>query len=534
VIGSNNHGVWNEQGAAIKITVAQPWWEKLKAEKEAAELARRAAEAANRAKSVFLANMSHELRTPLNAILGFCQIMQRNPSLTADLQENLNIINRSGEHLLDLINDIVEMSKIEAGRVTLNENNFDLYRLLGDLENMLHLRATDNGLQLRFERAPDVPQYIRTDEGKLREVLINLLGNAIKFTEVGGVTLRVSRAEEQRSRGAREIEKASSLPPSFPALQLHFEVSDTGPGIAPNELDSIFEPFIQTESGRQSQRGTGLGLSISRQFVQLMGGEINVRSEVGQGTIFRFDIHVSQVEAAALPTTQPSRRVIGLAPNQPVYRLLVVDDQADSRRLLVKLLEPLGFEVKEAGNGQEGLEIWEQWRPDLIWLDIRMPVLDGYEVTKKIKATPDGPSTIIIALTASVFEEERAEVLSSGCNDFVRKPFQEAEIFNKLVEHLGVRYVYEDLAVSRQPLALREESKIEDLKAEIGQLPAELVARLAEATELSDMELIDQVIANIHRHNARLAKALSNLAGDFRYEEILALVQEQDSTSGHS
>ena len=412
--------------------------------KEAAEEARRAAEVANEAKSAFLANMSHELRTPLNAILGFSQIMQRDPALPTGQRENLNIINRSGEHLLILINDILEMSKIEAGRITLSENNFDLYRLLADLESMFRLRTRDKSLQLCFERSLDVPQYIRTDEGKLRQVLINLLSNAVKFTEKGAITLRVN-ADRDRDR-----ESLSAL--SISPLYLLFEVEDTGPGIAPEEQDSIFDVFVQAESGRKAQEGgTGLGLPISRQFVQLMGGELTVESppsipptggevrggiphwegrkgfppsggEVkgGQGSIFRFDIQISQVAATDVQPTQPARRVIGLEPNQPVYRLLVVDDSVDNRKLLVELLEPLGFEIREANNGQESIEVWERWQPDLIWMDMRMPVMDGYEAIRQIKAAPGGQSTIIVALTASAFEKERARVLSTGCDDFVR------------------------------------------------------------------------------------------------------------------
>jgi signal transduction histidine kinase/DNA-binding NarL/FixJ family response regulator len=483
-----------------------------------AEEARVAAENANRAKSVFLANMSHELRTPLNAILGFSQIMQRDPTLTTKQQENLNLINRSGEHLLTLINDVLEMSKIEAGRVTLNEDICDLYHLLDDLENMLRLRAMDKGLHLHFERALDVPQYVRTDEGKLRQVLINLLSNAIRFTTEGYIKCQVSMIKDQ----TKNVPPGPETPDTF---KLWFEVSDTGLGIALDELDTIFDAFVQTESGRLSQRGTGLGLPISRQFVQLLGGEMGVKSEIGQGTTFQFDIQTSSVEAVEVPTTQPTHQVVGLAPNQPVYRLLVVDDNIDNRKLLVNLLESLGFDVREAGNGQEGIEIWEQWQPDLIWMDIRMPVLDGYEATRRIKATPNGQSTIIVALTAGAFEEERAAVLSIGCDDFVRKPFQEAEIYNKIAEHLGVRYVYEEARARSQEPGSGGQLSIEDLESELATLPAELLANFKEAVELGNVRKVDKAIAEIHGHNAPLAKTLANLADNFEYDKLLTLAQ---------
>jgi signal transduction histidine kinase/ActR/RegA family two-component response regulator len=386
--------------------------------------AKQSAEAANSSKSEFLANMSHELRTPLNAILGFAQVMNRDASLAPQQQENLGIINRSGEHLLSLINDVLDMSKIEAGRITLTENAFDLYQLLRTIQEMFQLKAESKGLQLSIECTPDLPDYIYTDESKLRQILINLLGNAVKFTQEGGVILRV-RAKEQ--------EKITSPHP----FSLIFEVEDTGPGIAPNELESLFEPFVQTETGRKSQQGTGLGLPISRKFVQLMAGDITVNSTPGQGTIFQFDIQVKLAEVADLPEPQQTRRVLGLEPGQPEYRILVVDDRDLNRRLLTKLLSPVGFQVREAENGQEAIAVWSSWEPHLIWMDMRMPVMNGYEATKQIKSDLKGQATAIVALTASILEEEKAVVLGAGYDDFVRKPFREDAIWEKIAKYLG-------------------------------------------------------------------------------------------------
>jgi PAS domain S-box-containing protein len=469
--------------------------------------ARREAEAANQAKSVFLANMSHELRTPLNAILGFTQLMDRDPNLTAAQQENLGIINRSGEHLLALINEVLEMSKIEAGRVTLEETSFDLYRLLDGLEEMFGLRARDKGLALSFERAENVPQYVRTDEGKLRQVLSNLLGNAVKFTQEGGVALRVR-----------------ALSPSQERETLHFEVEDTGPGIAPEELAVVFDPFVQATSGQQPQEGTGLGLSISRQYVRLMGGDLTVSSELGQGSLFKFDVQIGLADATEVQAAQPRRRVLGLEPNQPIYRLLVAEDKGTNRQLLVKLLEPLGFEVKEAVNGQEALEVWERWEPHLIWMDMRMPVMDGYEATRRIKATTKGQATVIIALTATAFEEDRERVLLEGCNDFVRKPFREDEIFDKLAEHLGVRFVYEEQA----PPATAQLAEAQDVltPAALAALPTGWVADLQQATVKADLNLILTLVDQIRGENPALADALADLAQNFGYKEILTLIEQ--------
>jgi signal transduction histidine kinase/CheY-like chemotaxis protein len=473
------------------------------------------ANAANRAKSEFLASMSHELRTPLNAILGFTQLMVRDASIRPSQMENLQIINRSGEHLLTLINDVLEMSKIEAGHTVLNENIFDLHHLLDSLEDMLKFKAQSKGLQLSCERHSGVPRHVKTDEGKLRQVLINLLGNAIKFTQVGGVTLRVTRQQDTSSRQAID-----SSPSSL--IHLCFEVQDTGPGIAPEEMSSLFEPFAQAEAGRLSKQGTGLGLPISRQFVHLMGGEISVDSWVGQGTVFSFSISVHPVDTIATPTPHPHRTVIGLVPHQPRYRLLIVEDQWENRQLLVKLLKPLGFELREAENGKEGLTLWQTWQPHLIWMDMRMPVMDGYEATRRIKAQSQGHrSPIIIALTASAFDEERAAILATGCDDFVRKPAEESTIYHMLAQHLGVKYLYEE---TPQPVA--PPSPVPKLVAQdLHRMPKEWIEQLHQAAIQVDGERISQLLASIPADCPELAAQLSELTNNFCFDEILDLTQ---------
>ncbi len=434
-----------------------------------AQRARDAADAANQAKSEFLANMSHELRTPLNAILGFAQVMIRDPQISLDQLEHLEIIGRSGEHLLSLINDVLEMSKIEAGQTTLNCTSFDLYRLLVSLQEMLDMKAESKGLQLIVDRPPEIPRYIRSDESKLRQVLLNLLGNAIKFTDCGSITLRI--------RFVTHSPTELIHPP-----QLIFEIEDTGPGIAPGELPHLFEAFAQTEAGRRSQEGTGLGLPISQKFARLMGGDIVVSSHLGIGSVFRCHIAIELADASEVPATAPRRRVIGLLPGQPTYRILIAEDKWANRQLLVKIFEPLGFEVREASNGQEAIDLWRDWQPHLIWMDMRMPVMDGYAATRAIKAEsqaakqssldPAHPENqpqdqsqnqnqtqsqnhnqnqdqlngrthyrtppVILALTANAFEEERMVALAIGCDDFVRKPCQEELLLNKMAEHLGL------------------------------------------------------------------------------------------------
>ncbi|MGB7895571.1 MAG: MASE1 domain-containing protein [Microcoleus sp.] len=463
------------------------------------------AETANQAKSTFIANMSHELRSPLNAILGFSQLMVRATNMPPEQYENAGIIYRSGDYLLTLINNVLDLSKIEAGKTTLNLTDFDLHILLNDLEDMLHLRANNAGLNLVFQRTENVPRYICTDQVKLRQVLINLLSNAIKFTSEGQITLNVFLGEQETTD----------------VFNLHFRIRDTGVGIAAAELPKLFDAFSQAQAGKDLQEGTGLGLAISRKFVQLMGGDISVESELGKGTSFQLYIQTKLGQKTNSKSTAEYPRVLGLMPGQLSYKILTVDDKSINRQLLIKLLSPLGFEVKEASNGQEAIAIWDEWEPHLIWMDMRMPVMDGYEATKYIKSTTKGNATAIIALTASVLEEEKAIVLSAGCDDFVRKPFVEHTIFDALAKHLGVKYIY---AETRSPVL--DDTETSPLtSADLTCMTQEWITQLYEAALEANTNLVLQVVGEIPKTETRLIKSLTKLASQFKFEQIIDLVE---------
>ncbi len=520
--------------------------------------AKERAEASNRAKSEFLANMSHELRTPLNAILGFARLMERDPRVLPSQQENLAIISRSGEHLLALINDVLDMSKIEAGRISLNKRNFDLHRVLAVIEEMIRSRAGAKGLQLIVDRATDVPRYIRTDEQKLRQVLINLLGNAVKFTTQGGITLRVKAKGMEHGANDNQRSEVGGQGPEDKVQRseprIHFVIEDSGVGISPDDIERIFDPFTRTSGDQALGEGTGLGLAISRRYVRLMGGDIIVESDVGKGSMFKFDIGIETVDPAdrgEIGIEKPVRRVIGLEPDQPAYRILVVEDNLENRILLSKLLRSVGFDVREAVNGQEAIEQHGTWQPDLIWMDMRMPVMDGYAATREIRKIEDGrrktedgkqiemrkaqgrnsqpsiddrQSTTIIALTAHAFEEEKEKILAAGCDDLMRKPFKEAELFQAMGKCLGVRYVYDDGMEHRAKSVEQYSEDILTPEALAG-LPDDLLADLKQAIIDLDVDRIQVIIDQVRELNAPVAAALADFARDFEYEKLLDKIE---------
>jgi PAS domain S-box-containing protein len=460
--------------------------EELVAERTAElELAKESAEAANRAKSVFLANMSHELRTPLNAILGFAQILERDECIPSEARRNIAIINRSGSHLLALINDVLEISRIEAGRTRVAHEPFDLDATLTGVEEMIRVRAEGKGLALVVERAAGLPRCVLGDAHHLRQVLINLLGNAVKFTDQGQIGLRVTAEGGDRIR---------------------FTISDTGPGIPPEEQGHIFQPFYQTEIGITKGEGTGLGLPLSREFVHLMGGELAVISAPGEGATFSFSIPLPP--SAAIPQAATGGRVLGLAAGQAAPRILIAEDQADNQQVAAQLLRQIGCEVAIANNGQQAVTQFRSWQPQLILMDMRMPVLDGYGATRAIRALPGGDRLPIVALTASVFEEDLGKVREAGCNAMVKKPIEEGLLFEVIGGLLGLRFAYGSAAPETT------------VTADLNDLSLVTRQALAEAALALDKEALLAIVEGLRADYPAEAGLIWELAEGYRFDRI--------------
>lgn len=396
-------------------------------QEEALRAAKAAADAANTAKTEYLGLINHELRTPLNAILGLTQLMQADTDWAQSHAEDMVTVIESGNHMLTLINEVLDLAKIEAGKADIVEQDFDLHKLIHGVHAMLQPKMDAKRLAFVVDIAPEAPRYITTDEGKLRQVLLNLLNNAVKFTAEGGVSLYVLRDQLHK---------------------LHFRVVDTGPGIGPKQLERLFKPFSQTDSALTQQEGTGLGLSISAAYARMLGGDIGVTSTLGKGSTFFFDICCREAPApAGAAGAEP--RVVGLAPGTPNYRILIVDDVAANRYLMRKLLAPLGFELAEAADGVAALEAWEAWQPHLVFLDLMLPELDGFSVARQIRkleaaAKQQGAvhHTYLAAATASVLRTQYQEILDSGCDAVLTKPYTRQQMLAMLQQGLAIEYVY--------------------------------------------------------------------------------------------
>ncbi len=483
------------------------------------EKARQAAESANKAKSSFLANMSHELRTPLNAILGFSQLMTHDPELSDKQRKNLNTINRSGEHLLQLINNVLDMAKIESGHTSLNTTFFDLYRLVDDISNMFRLPAMSKSIAFRIHSDPNVPRYISSDEGKIRQVLINLIGNAIKFTSKGEIRLSVSQSSVSlSSKSGGQTRQDNNF------TYITFKIEDTGPGMSGDELSIIFKPFRQTSSGQNHVGGTGLGLSISRQFAQLMGGDLYPESQGHNlGATFIFEIPVILSESETMENrTIFSTDVIGKLPSNFKHRILIAEDVEANRNLLRDLLIHWELDVKMAANGKEALDLWEKWEPHLIFMDMRMPVMDGYEAMGIIRSDKSRKQPIIIALTASTFEEQKLVIFNKGADSFLSKPYRESEIAEQLERHLGVRFIYD--AAFESIYDSHNEADQTNSLLDLSQMDKKWLYKLYKAASDADATEICRLAEIIKSDYPDIAVSLQNFSDNFDYEPVISAI----------
>jgi PAS domain S-box-containing protein len=445
--------IWEGQQVAGVVVTFGDITERKQAQK-AMQQAKLAAEAANKAKSDFLASMSHELRTPLNGILGYAQILKRDSGLGDKQKAGVEVIQRSGEHLLTLINDILDLAKIEAQKLEIQATDFQLPDFLQQIAKIIRLKTEQVGLTFFYEPQDSLPMVVRGDEKRLRQILLNLLSNAVKFTEKGHVTLRVENAPTT-SEGSEQVQ---------------FLVEDTGRGIPTEKLEEIFLPFQQIGDHTRQHEGTGLGLAITKKLVRLMGGSLNVKSTVGKGSTFGIILPLPSVKDWTPLRPDQEKLIIGFSGGRK--RILVVDDKWENRAVLLNLLEPLGFEVIEAGDGREGVKKTHEERPDLIVIDIVMPEIDGLEATRLIRESTEVSATPIIASSASAFDFNRQDAIQAGCTDFLPKPIQADKLFEQLRIHLALEWVYASQSVSPDS-ALAEQTPIIPLPQE------ELTALLA-------------------------------------------------------
>ncbi len=500
--------VQDKNGETVCRVVIRDLTDRKSAETE--RIARKAAEEANRSKSIFLANMSHEIRTPMNAMMGFAHVLGSDPSLTPKQAEHVGVILRSGNHLLRLINDILDMSRIDADQMSLTLEEFRLIDLIREVEMLFRETASVKGLGFVLEFAHHDLPNVHADMGKLRQILINLLGNAMKFTMAGQIALRVKGTMLE----AGEV---------VPKLHLIIEVEDTGPGISEENMFKVFDMFYQVSQGAPTG-GTGLGLSISRKYAQLMGGDITVRSQVGTGSCFRLEVLLETVQTA-LPDVGRPKKIVGVVSETGPWRILVVDDVADNLALMTALLTPVGFQVQEAANGVEALEIFHEWLPHAVLLDMRMPVMDGYETVRRIKSTDVGQRVLVVAVSAGAFQNSRNKAMEAGADAYLAKPFITQELFDILKNGLGLRYIFSDgtgreasggVSPARTPTPSDAPARL---------LPATAQAILKAVSE-GDMIQLIQLIDAAEFEDSQAAWKLRDMAGSFDYLGIREFLEK--------
>ena len=485
-------------GSYVDIDAAKQLEQQLRDAKEAAE-------AANLAKSLFLANMSHELRTPLNAVLGFSEMMSRDRDMSLAHKDSLSMIHQSGRHLLNLINNVLDMSKIEAGHASLELSACSLSSLLSDVEAIAQGRTLDSGLTFIPSYQAGLPEYVLIDGGKVKQILINLLGNAFKFTQRGQVAFRVSGQCLDDSRWC-----------------LHFCVEDTGKGISEDKQSMIFEPFMQAEAHTSGQNGTGLGLAISRQFTQLMNGKLSLNSKLGEGSQFCLDLTVEAVTVVESELPKPKATILGLADEQPEWRVLIAEDQFSNRALLKSQLEKAGFTVKEAKNGRQAVQLFQHWQPHLIWMDIQMPIMDGYEALKNIRALAGGDEVKVLALTASAFRQDSEAILKAGFDAVYHKPYFEQDMLAAMAEHLPLLY---EMAEQGVETAIASASRSE-VNEGFEELPASEILRLLAAARVGDVAELQVITGSLDEEFAKQQSRLEEYVKGFELQRLVETLEQ--------
>ena len=548
VKGANSDGVWNNDGVSLKLTITPPWWhtalfraivfelvigciaggfvwQRKSAkyrERQLAQLvdkrtrelaiATEQAESANQAKSVFLARMSHDLRTPLNGILGYAQILKRDPAIPLHQQNGVAVIEQSGNHLLTLINDVLDLAKVESATIELYTTDFYLAVFLRAVVDLMRIRAERKGIHLHLDMADTLPACVHGDERRLRQILLNLLGNAIKFTDKGSVTLRILDL-------GFEILDLEDVPQSK-ISNLKFQIEDTGVGMTAEELEHIFDPFQQVGSQERRAAGTGLGLSISRNLVALMGGELQVSSAVGAGSRFWFEIPLPEVPLEATGSMPTEQRILGIQRcahcRGDAPKVLVVDDHWENRSVVVDLLRPLGFEVAEAANGRVGVEQAAAWQPDLVITDLVMPELDGFELIRRIRHAPASDRIKILAASASVYEYDHRKSLDVGGDAFLPKPLDAERLLEQIEILLGVewRYAVDEPAGEAATFLLP---------------PVATLQQLLTLANIGDIEGLQQMLRDIEQANVEFqpcVRQMTRLVDAFQLNKMKALLKE--------
>ena len=469
---------------------------------------------ANQAKSLFLATMSHELRTPLNAIIGFSELIARDQSLSAKQEDYIRLIHSNGEQLLTLINDILDISRIEAGKVVLNPSPFSLHHCLQARALTYEARAAETALMFRYEQDPNLPNVVAGDESKMLQVLDNLVSNALKYTEKGEVILRAGRVDTDG-----------------PPYRIALEVEDTGPGIPKREQEKLFEAFTQTSvTRRRPVQGTGLGLSISERLTRLFGGCITLESDVGRGSIFTAELMLDAAEVSEL-IIRDATTVIGIAPGQTPPRILIVEDNAENRRVIHDFMEPIGFSIREAEDGERGLELCQAWQPQLILMDLQMPGISGLEATRRIRESTHGRKVKVIAITASALEETRQEAMLAGCDGFLTKPVRASDVFDCIQEHLGLEYTYRASNLTEpEP----EQQSLAVSPRIIAQLPDDWKENIQRALQLLRHGDIQRLVNQLAEVDPDSGRHMQHKLDDFQYRDLSQIVDQIVDESGNA